>query len=154
MLTWRGIIKRQLKTTNTKDMVYCCFPCSGKTWLSQNSDSVDLEISNYMTDEVLVTKEYIDDIIDHSTRHRVVTAACFPRVLYFLERRGVEHTLVFPEYSLLEEWADRLTKREPDGEVAEMMREWLWDRLHNSFEYSNCPKIVLSSGQYLSDVID
>ena len=71
-----------------------------------------------------------------------------------MNERGIKYYLIYPDRSLKEEYRQRAISRGSDNEFVEGFFS-RWDSHINDCERNSCPnKIILKSGEYLSDVVE
>ena len=71
-----------------------------------------------------------------------------------MNERGIKYYLIYPERELKEEYRKRAISRGSNDEFVEGFFS-RWDKHISDCEMNSCPnKIVLKSGEYLSDVVD
>jgi len=111
------------------------------SWIKPGERNPDFP-NNYMIHikENLNNSEFI-----FVSTHKDVRAA--------LEQDDLHYTLVYPERSLKEEYLQRFVDRGDADAFVELINK-NWDNFLLELEkQTSCDKIVLSAGQYLSDVL-
>ena len=78
----------------------------------------------------------------------------YTRPLEIMNERGIKYYLIYPDRSLKEEYRQRAISRGSDNEFVEGFFS-RWDSHISDCERNSCPnKIILKSGEYLSDVVE
>ena len=145
---------------NQKTKVVSAFPGTGKTHLGKHSDSsiVDFGSGKFSKDEngdlnPDFPNNYVQAMLDVMGTCDIILISCHKAVTDSLENRGIEYTLVYPDTALKAEYIERYKQRgNPKSwidNVAENWNNWI-SEMENQ---ANCKRIILLSGQYLSDVL-
>lgn len=156
-------------------MIVAAFAGTGKTECARRyKDVIDLEVMPYKysnlteenteyqkaSEELKLIKNwrfhYYGDLLEYNVLNEkgaVLMPSDF-QILSWLECDELDYILVFPNESLKEEYRERYIKR---GNREEFINVFIdnWDYWIGMFNESKCPnKVILKSGQYLSDVIE
>lgn len=78
--------------------------------------------------------------------------SCHQEVRDELQRRGIEYIIVLPTVEQKNEYLKRWLKRGSSIEFIKLMND-KWEDMIKSCEEDDAPKIYLSSGEYISDLI-
>mgnify|MGYP003299809302 CR=1 FL=1 len=129
----------------------------GKSYISKNSNisSFDLDTTYFKKlpgtswEEVYVEcARGLSDIYDY------VFITTYGEPLQIMNKRGIKYYLVYPERELKEEYKQRAISRGSDKDFIEGFFS-RWDKHIDDCEKNSCSnKIVLKSGEYLSDVLE
>lgn len=129
----------------------------GKSYISKNSNisSFDLDTTYFKKlpgsnwEEVSVEcARGLSEIYDY------VFITTYGEPLQIMNKRGIKYYLVYPERELKEEYRQRAISRGSDKDFTEGFFS-RWDSHINDCERNSCSnKIVLKSGEYLSDVLE
>ena len=142
-----------------KTKIISGFPAVGKSHYQENKTNVldsDSSKFSWISEGVRHPEfpqnymNHIKDNLDHAdtilvSSHKVVRSA--------LVDNDLDFTLVYPKRELKQEYLDRCKSRGSDNAFLEMLSS-NWDNFLDELDsQQNCKKILLESGQYLSDVI-
>jgi hypothetical protein len=133
--------------------VYAAFPGVGKTYCAgrKGTDVCDIDSRQFPKD--LFPDNYIDFIKQKLGTARVLLVTCHKEVLDALLKEGIPFTLVYPHKELKEEYLQRFMRREDADSFIQSLGA-KWEQLIAELEQrTDVPRIVLKSGQYLSDVL-
>lgn len=149
----RKIANRQTVYPPTKmRAVVSGFPGVGKSTLCAKSvfyEDLDSSKFSKMRD---FPSNYIRKIKAENDSRSIITVSSHQNIIDALFNNKVDFILVYPDRSLKDEYIKRCGDRK-DNLVPLDVLEAEWDNWINSCEKQNCKKIVLQSGEYLSDVI-
>lgn len=145
--------------------VISAFPGTGKTYFASNvrrdTKVVDLDTGDYTqgyTDDGKVRNpnfpyNYLLAVKERVGKSDVLFVGCQPEVIASLRKEGIPFTLVYPERGLKTEYVDRFRQRHSPKSFIDIL-SGNWDLFLEFLEKQNdCECIVLSSRQYISDVI-
>ena len=101
-------------------------------------------------------KNYIEHIKENIGKVDYIFVSTHEEVRNALSEAGIDFTLVFPEWSLREEWVGRCFIR-GSGEkfcqlIADQWEDWL-GQMEEEVIYNNRKHYRLKAGEYLSDVL-
>ncbi len=154
-------------------MVISAFPGVGKSYIAQSSggggilDSDSSQFSwlrdkygnkilgedNKPIRDPQFLEKYIKHIKDNIDEADIIFVSSHDNVRKALNDNGIKHCIVFPDDSMRDEMLTRYKKRGNDTGFIEMMKA-NWNSFINGMKQDPCPnKVVLKSGQYLSDVM-
>ncbi len=136
-----------------KTTLYAGFPGIGKTHVFNQFDKIALDSDSSKFDKAYFPLNYIEHIKNNMGHVERIFISSHDVVRDALVKEGLDFTLVFPDRSLKEEYIERYKSRgNADAFVKLLEQNWdIWiTQLENQ---KRCDKIVLKSGQYLSDVL-
>lgn len=152
-------------------MIVSAFAGVGKTTLAQEykDDVIDLESSNFKwlnnentesskgTNRVQNPRypiNYLEAIKSANSKYKIVLVSQHEILRKCLDAVKLDYVLVYPDKSLKDEYIERYRARgNNDGFINLISNKWdSW--IHNLDNINNHNKIVLQSGQFLSDVIE
>ncbi len=96
---------------------------------------------------------YIAHIKENIGKAKVIFVSSHQEVRAALTQAQIPFTLVYPDRSLLDEYAERYKKRNSPPAFISLIRNKWNDFLSDLEKQEGCTKIVLQAGQYLSDVL-
>lgn len=145
----------QITKGNHNTIIICGFPGTGKTWFyadyAPTNFSIDSDSSQF--DKNHFPENYIKHIISNIGKYQYIFVSSHKEVREALSQNGVEFTLVYPKISLKEEYIERYKQRGNEDSFINLLQtnwdEWIED-LQNE---KNCKHIILSSNQFISNVI-
>ncbi len=131
------------------------FSGCGKTYLSKiNHNKIIYDLGCSKFDKSNFTQSYIDEIKNMIGKVDILLISTHKSLRDALVENDIYYTLVFPKKELKIEYINRYKNRTTTQRVINMIDE-NWYKWH--YEMKNqlgCDKIILESGQYLSDVIN
>jgi len=139
--------------------IYCGFPGIGKTTFFTklkgefpNITVIDLDSSPFYGENY--PNNYIQFMLLENIRlnDSLMLLMSHDKVREALHKTKIDFTLVYPDRSLKEEYMERYRKR-GNSEFFLDLIENNWDDFIDSCEQDTATKIVLKSGEYLSDVL-
>lgn len=102
----------------TKGLIICGFPGIGKSTLANSrSDIIDFESTNFNKTNENWYEDYCNCILDLSRQGYTVFCSTHEKVTNFLSTK-TKINIIFPDYSLKEEWISRVKTRyekDPSG---------------------------------------
>lgn len=152
------------KETNGRYFVICGFSGIGKSTAEQKHRSIiDFESSGWShlwEEGILKGKNpafpgnYIAELLrlidrDEATYYLL---SCHETVRNELQSAGIPYIIVMPTIEQKNDYLKRWLKRGSSVEFIETMND-KWDEMIESCEKDDAPKIYLSSGEYISDLI-
>lgn len=140
-------------STELHTVLYAAWCGTGKTYVCEKTDIKACEIEYWKYKDKGMQKEYLQDIKNQIGKVDCIFISTDHEGLSLLNAKGYDITLVFPENELRSEYLDRYIKRDsPYDFIGTFMKYWhVW--LDELKEQDYCKRIVLKSGEYLSDVI-
>jgi hypothetical protein len=146
--------------------IFCAFPGTGKTHFTRHytgeglvldSDSTNYSWLNTHANERVRNPDFPANYIRHISTcvgaAAIILVSSHPKVKTGLLDAGLDFTLVYPKRDLKSEYMGRYERRGSPPRFLEYMDE-NWDILISRDEaQQGCPKIIMESGQYLSDVL-
>lgn len=97
---------------------------------------------------------YIECVLALKDKYDFVLITTHGDILHEMNKRGISYTLVYPKREHMEEYRKRAIDRGSDKEFVEGFFS-RWDSHIDDCEKNNIrDKIILNSGEYLSDIID
>ncbi len=148
-----------------KTIVIAAFPGTGKSYfvvnLSPNGKAIDLDTNAYTDgydeDGKTVNREfpanYLIAIKQAIGQTEYLFVGCQPDVLNMLHKESILPILVYPERQLKDEYTRRFHNRGSSEGFSNLVLD-NWDQFLDYLETQDGDRIVLKSGQYISDVID
>ena len=128
----------------------------GKSYISKNSNisSFDLDTTYFKKLPGSNWEEvYVECASGLSEIYDYVFITTYGEPLHIMNKRGIKYFLVYPERELKEEYKQRAISRGSDKDFIERFFS-RWDKHIDDCEKNSCSnKIVLKSGEYLSDVL-
>ena len=154
--------------------IFSVFPASGKTYMFEHQDDLNLKIldsdssefswkyeeSEWSGDIIRVRnpefpKNYIEHIKNNIGKYDYIFVSSHKEVRDALDEAGIEFTIVFPEYKCKEEWFGRCCIREIEGKngfnsttLLSNWDKWWYDCAECGETHSH---IVLRPTEHLSD---
>ncbi len=99
-------------------------------------------------------KIYVDCALALRKDYDIVAIKSSDKVMHLLNEKGIKYYLVYPNRFAKRDFMERAIKNK-------YSREWIeaffleWDRYLEEVEEEDCEnKVVLQSGEYLSDIVD
>lgn len=151
--------------------IISAFPGIGKTTLVQtNKNYIDLESSDYKwldIDKVLSIEErkgtaktinsdfpenYIKKIIELTDMGFNVLISSHKEVRKALQAQGIEYTIILPSLDMKEEMINRYLSRGNQESFVNLLKT-NYEKFVEDLSMDPNEKIILKSGQYLSDLI-
>ena len=138
---------------NTNATLISGFPGIGKSYFFNNSD---LEVSD--SDSSKFPKEdfpanYMKHIKLIRQEKNIILISSHDLVRKALVENKLDFVLVYPDRSLKQEYIERFEKRGSEGAFIDFIDVYWHDFIDQMEQQTGCEKIVLKSGQYLSDVL-
>lgn len=97
---------------------------------------------------------YIECVLALKDKYDFVLITTHGDILHEMNKRNISYTLVYPKRELMEEYRKRAIDRGSDKEFVDGFFS-RWDIHIDDCEKNNIKnKIILNSGEYLSDIID
>lgn len=146
-----------------KTQIIAAFPGTGKSYFAAETsiDTVtDLDTNDYTqgydeNDKVISTEfpdNYLTAIKQAIGQTNYLFVGCQPDVLNMLHEENIFPVLIYPQRQLKDEYMRRFQERGSSHEFSNLVYD-NWDKFINYLEAQNSERIVLKSGQYISDVI-
>lgn len=148
-----------------KTQIIAAFPGTGKSYLvgniGKNSTAIDLDTNKYTNgydkNGKVINAEFPDNYLEAVKQAIGKTdylfVGCQPEVLDILKKEGMNIILVYPERQLKDEYINRFNARNSSREFSNLIHD-NWDQFIDYLEAQNSERLILKSGQYISDVID
>lgn len=144
-------------------LVISAFPGTGKSFITKNNNKKDFVVLDSDSSEYSWFKKgernpdfpnnYIKHIKENLGKADIIMVSSHKDVRDALVKNNIDFTLVYPDKSLKDEYIKRYQERGNDEKFIETLdknwNNWI-EELENQ---TGCKKIVLKSGQFLSDVI-
>jgi hypothetical protein len=140
-----------VKTT----IIISAFPGCGKSHLFRNKgDKKILDSDSSKFDKSQFPQNYIEHIKSNIGLADMILVSSHKEVRDALVDNGIEFTLVYPNKDIKDEYIQRYIDRGNEDKFVELLKNnWnIW--IPELEQQSDCDKIELNSGQYLSDVLD
>ncbi len=96
---------------------------------------------------------YAQCAIALSNMYDIVCITSYIQVMKLFNKHGIKWWLVYPDRNLKLEYIERAEKKNTDPEYIEQFFNKWDDHIDDAQDVPNSHKIVLKSGQYLSDVV-
>ena len=147
-----------------KTTVIAAFPGTGKSYfvasLSPGSKAIDLDTNEYtkgydengMPVDQEFPSNYFTAIKQAIGQTKYLFVGCQPEVINILQKEHISPILIYPERQLKDEYVRRFHERGSSHEFSNLVRD-NWDKFLDYLEMRDGDRIVLKSGQYISDVI-
>ena len=150
-------VQRDLDRLHKGTLVISAFPGCGKSYYHRQSQSRGLTVldsDSSKFDKSDFPRNYIEHIKENIGKADVILVSSHKDVRDALVENRIPFTLVYPELSLKDEWLQRYIDRgSPEIFISLLSEHWeLW--IGELDEQTNCDKVKLKEGEYLSDVID
>lgn len=148
-----------------KTKIIAAFPGTGKSYfiasLGQVIKAIDLDTNDYTqgydkNGKVVnqgFPENYLRSIKGAIGQTSILFIGCQPEVLNLLREEGVSALLVYPNRRLKEEYMSRFRERGDSQGFRNLMYD-NWDQFLDYLEVQDSERLILESGQYVSDVID
>lgn len=132
--------------------IIAAFCGTGKSTLSKSMDNL-IEVECWEYRKGNFPDNYIQEVLSKSKEYKYVCISTDPVSLVPIIKRGCNVVLVYPDLSLFDEYMKRYVDRvSPYDFIGVMYKHWHeWIKQLHSIK--GCEHIVLTEGQYLSDVI-
>lgn len=136
-----------------KTELISAFPGTGKSHFYRNSTRNVLDSDSSKFDKSDFPNNYIDHIKDNMGKADVILISSHKDVRDALVNNELRFTLVYPEKNLKDEYIQRYKERGSDSNFIKLLSE-NWDNWIDEMDnQENCQKIILKSGEYISDLI-
>ena len=135
-------------------LVISAFPGCGKSHMYRNNeDKLILDSDSSKFDKSDFPRNYIEHIQSNIGKADIIMVSSHKEVRDALVENEIDFTLVYPKRDIKEEYIQRYKNRGNDSNFIKLL-ESKWDDWMDELEQqSNCKKIELEKGKYLSDVI-
>ena len=139
--------------TNSKTQLISAFPGTGKSHFFNNSTRNVLDSDSSTFDKSDFPTNYIEHIKSNLGSTDVILISSHKDVREALVDNELRFTLVYPKKELKDEYLERYKERgSPEGFINLLSENWdTWIDEMDCQE--NCQKIVLESGEYISDMV-
>lgn len=136
-------------------IIVSAFSNSGKSYIKDNKNinCIDLD-THYFNSKSNWQDIYVECILALKDKYDYVFITTHGQTLNKSNELGIEYYLVYPKRELKDEYRKRAIKR---GSTFKFILKYFskWDKQIDACENNkHAKKIILDSGQYLSDVID
>lgn len=147
-------IKRFSENLEKQTLVISAFPGCGKSHMYRNNeDKIILDSDSSKFDKSDFPRNYIEHIKSNIGKVDIIMVSSHKEVRDALVENVIDFTLVYPKREIKEEYIKRYQERGNDDNFIKLLQS-KWDEWMDELEHqSNCKKIELKEGQYLSDVI-
>jgi len=148
-------LKKFNEHSSVKTIIISAFPGCGKSHLFRNKgDKQILDSDSSKFDKSKFPQNYIDHIKSNIGLADMILVSSHKEVRDALVDNGIEFTLVYPNKDIKDEYIQRYIDRGNEEKFVELLKK-NWNIWIPELEQQNgCEKIELSSGQYLSDVVN
>ena len=148
---------QHLAEASKETKLISAFPGTGKSHFfreAKDGDKVVLDSDSSEFDKSEFPENYIKHIKDNMGFADIIFISSHEDVRNALVENKLAFTLVYPDKSLKDSYIERYKERGSPKAFIELI-EKNWDDWIDQLEaQTNCEKIKLNSGQYISDVID
>lgn len=147
-------IKRFSENLEKQTLVISAFPGCGKSHMYRNNEGkIILDSDSSKFDKSDFPRNYIEHIKSNIGKVDIIMVSSHKEVRDALVEMGIDFTLVYPKREIKEEYIKRYQERGNDDNFIKLLQS-KWDEWMDELEHqSNCKKIELKEGQYLSDII-
>jgi len=132
--------------------VYSAFPGTGKTYAHNLHKSI-LDSDSSKFDKSNFPNNYMRHIKAHLGKDEIIFVSSHKEVREALLTEGIEFILIYPHFTLKDEYLNRFTERGDNPEFVDLLKnnwsQWLAEMVNQK----GCQHIVLKSGQFISNVI-
>lgn len=145
--------------------VISAFPGTGKSYFvsiaRQKTNVADLDSGDYTlgydSDGKVRNPDfpnnYLLAIKEHIGKVDLLFVGCQPEVIAVLRKASIPFTLVYPERGLKAQYVNRFRERKNQQPFIDLLSK-NWELFLDFLEdQKDCERIVLGSGQYISDVV-
>lgn len=134
-------------------LLLSAFPGTGKSYFYKNSDKKVLDSDSSTFDKSDFPQNYINHIKSNIGKADVICISSHEEVRDALVENDLKFTLVYPDISLKEEYIERYKERgSPDSFVK--LLDANWENWIGQLEkQKDCNHIILTSGEFISDII-
>lgn len=145
--------------------IFAAFPGTGKSTFAatrHKTEVIDLDSGKYTLGYTAdgnarnpdFPHNYLRAIQEQLEKTKVLLIGCQPDVLAALRKEGLTFTLIYPERELKAHYIRRFQERHSPQLFVELLSS-NWELFLDFLEsQTSCKHIVLSDGQYISDIID
>ena len=139
--------------TKSKTQLISAFPGTGKSHFFNNTTRNVLDSDSSTFDKKDFPNNYMDHIKGNLGNVDVILISSHKDVREALIENGLRFTLVYPKRELKDEYLERYKERgSPEGFINLLTENWdTW--MDEMDRQENCQKIVLESGEYISDMV-
>jgi len=136
--------------------IYSCFPGTGKTHFFKNEKNLSVLDSDSSTfEKSYFPANYINHIESNIGKVDIILVSSHEEVRKLMAHVGIQYDLVYPGHHLGEEYLDRYEKRGSSKSLIDAITSNWTDWLSSCIKDAGASRhTVLSSGEYLSDVIN
>ena len=128
------------------------FPGTGKSYLFENSKLSVLDSDSSKFDKSKFPENYIEHIKENIGKVDIICISSHLEVRKALEESNMFFHLIYPDIRSKSEYIERYKERGSNQKFISLVSanwsNWLTE-LHNQ---KNCKQVVLSSGQFISDL--
>jgi hypothetical protein len=144
-----------MKKDNQKTKLCSAFPGVGKTHFYKNiNNMLVLDSDSSKFDKSKFPQNYVDHIQNLIGKVDIILISTHKEVRDELTKRGIFFNLIYPDKSLKNEYIERYEERGSDENFIKLIDKH-WDNwIDELSEQEGCNKIILKSGEYLSDIMD
>jgi len=137
-----------------KTKIISAFSGCGKTYLSKtNYNKIIYDLGCSRFEKLNFPQNYINEIKNMIGKVDILLVSTHKSLRDALTENNIPYTLVFPNEYLKNEYINRYQNRTTTKRVINMIDK-NWDIWQNEMKNQiGCDKIILESGQFLSDVI-
>jgi hypothetical protein len=140
---------------NKDTLVVSAFPGCGKSHLFRNKgDKRILDSDSSTFDKSNFPENYINHIKSNIGDADIILVSSHKEVRDALVDQSIDFILVYPSRDIKDEYIQRYIDRGNDDKFVELLKK-NWDSWMNELEkQTDCKKIELKEGEYLSDILN
>ncbi len=147
-------VKRFNEHNSVDTLVVSAFPGCGKSHLFRNKGEKKILDSDSSTfDKSEFPQNYIEHIKSNIGQADIILVSSHKVVRDALVNESISFTLVYPSRDIKDEYIQRYVDRGNDDKFVELLKN-NWETWMDELEVqSDCNKVELKNGEYLSDII-
>ena len=147
-------VKRFNEHNSVDTLIVSAFPGCGKSHLFRNKGEKKILDSDSSTfDKSEFPQNYIEHIKSNIGKADIILVSSHKVVRDALVNESISFTLVYPSRDIKDEYIQRYVDRGNDDKFVELLKN-NWETWMDELEVqSDCNKVELKNGEYLSDII-
>ncbi|KKN04008.1 hypothetical protein LCGC14_1101990 [marine sediment metagenome] len=135
-------------------MVISAFCGTGKSYLCEQSfDLKYIEFECWKYDQSEFPSNYVTDVLSRIGEVDIIFVSTNPMSLNLLIKSGVKVILIYPELQLKDEYLSRYINRCSSYDFIKTLSTYWEIWIRESMANKSCQHVVLTQGQYISDVL-
>lgn len=140
---------------NKSTLIISAFPGCGKSHMFRNqNDRIILDSDSSTFDKSDFPRNYIEHIKENIGKADIIMVSSHKEVRDALVENNIDFTLVYPKNDIKEEYIQRYVERGNNEQFVELLTKNWDDWITQLEQQTDCEKIELKSGEYLSDVLN